>query len=229
MPVPEKHQSPIRAGAIVKTSSSSKGATMKLYHMRGACSLADLIVLGWTGAPHEIVPMTLESIKAPGYLELNPGGNVPLLVHDDFALTENVAILGYLAELYPEAGLTGDGSARGRAEVMRWLAFLNSDVHKAFKPLFSPARFLERRELDEELAANARHHIRAYLERIDAALAGRSWLAGQRSIADPYLFVVLRWAHGMGVDMSGLDALAAFHERMSADPAVRQALLAEQD
>jgi glutathione S-transferase len=201
---------------------------MKLYHMPGACSLADLIVLGWVGAPHEIVPMTLDSIKSPDYLALNPGGNVPLLVHGDFALTENVAILGYLADLYPQAQLAGDGSPRGRAEVMRWLAFLNSDVHKAFKPLFSPERFLERRDLDEQLADNARRHIRHYLERIDAALAGRNWLAGQRSIADPYLYVVLRWAQGKGVDMTGLDALAAFHARLSLDPAVRAALRAEE-
>jgi glutathione S-transferase len=200
---------------------------MKLYHMRGACSLADLIVLGWADAPHEVVPMTLESIKTPDYLALNPGGNVPLLVHDGFALTENVAILGYLADLYPQARLAGDGSLRERAEVMRWLAFLNSDVHKAFKPLFSPSRFLDTRELDGELANNARRHIRAYLERLDGVLAERDWLTGQRSVADAYLFVVLRWAAGMEVDMSGLDALAAFSRRMAADPAVRTALLAD--
>jgi glutathione S-transferase len=201
---------------------------MKLYHMCGACSLADLIVLGWAGAPHEIVPMTLESIKSPDYLAINPGGNVPLLVHGDFALTENVAILGYLADLYPHARLAGDGSPRGRAEVMRWLAFLNSDVHKAFKPLFSPSRFLERRDLDEQLADQARRHIRTYLERIDTALAGRDWLTGERSLADPYLYVVLRWAHAKGVDMAGLDALAAFHARLSLDPTVQNALLADE-
>jgi glutathione S-transferase len=202
---------------------------MKLYHMPGACSLADLIVLGWVGAPHDIVPMTIDSIKSPDYLAINPGGNVPLLVHDDFVLTENVAILGYLADLYPQAQLAGDGSARGRAEVMRWLAFLNSDVHKAFKPLFSPSRFLEQRDLDEQLADNARRHIRHYLERIDAALDSREWLTGQRSIADPYLYVVLRWAQAKGVAMAGLDALAAFHARLSLDPVVRAALLAEED
>jgi glutathione S-transferase len=111
---------------------------------------------------------------------------------------------------------------------MRWLAFLNSDVHKAFKPLFAPERFLDGRDLDEQLAANARRHVRAYLERLDGALADRDWLTGQRSIADPYLYVVLRWAEAKGVDMSDLHALAAFHERMSRDPAVRDALRAEE-
>jgi glutathione S-transferase len=201
---------------------------MKLYHMRGACSLADLIVLGWLGVPYEAVPMTLETLKLPEYLAINPGGNVPLLVHGEFSLTENVAILGYLADLHPQAELAGDGSARGRAEVMRWLGFLNSDVHKAFKPLFSPSRFLDERDLDEELARNARHHIRGYLERIDAQLAGRDWLTGRRSIADPYLFVVLRWAAAKEVDLAGLDNLAAFTARLLEDPGVRAALAAEE-
>lgn len=201
---------------------------MKLYHMAGACSLADLIVLRWLELPHEQVPMTLESMKLPEYLAINPGGSVPLLVHGDFALTENVAILGYLADLHPQAGLAGDGSARGRAEVMRWLGFLNSDVHKAFKPLFTPSRFLDERDLDLQLARNARHHIRGYLARIDAQLAGRDWLTGRRSIADPYLFVVLRWAAAMEVDLAGLDNLAAFSARLHADPGVRAALAAEQ-
>jgi glutathione S-transferase len=111
---------------------------------------------------------------------------------------------------------------------MRWLAFLNSDVHKAFKPLFAPERFLDERDLDEQLAANARRHVRTYLERLDGVLEDRDWLTGQRSIADPYLYVVLRWAHAKGVDMAGLDALAAFHDRMSRDPAVRDALRAEE-
>jgi glutathione S-transferase len=201
---------------------------MKLYHMPGACSLADLIVLRWLDVPHDVVMMTQESIKSPDYLQRNPGGAVPLLEHGDYALTENVAILGYLADLHPAAGLAGDGTPRGRAEVMRWLAFLNSDVHKAFKPLFAPARFLETRDLDDELARNARHHIRGYLERLDGVLAGRDWLTGRRSIADPYLFVVLRWAVSKGVAMDGLDALDAFTRRLEADPAVRAALAVDE-
>lgn len=201
---------------------------MKLYFMPGACSLADLIVLDWIGAPHQAIRMDLDSIKSPDYLAINAGGTVPLLVHGDFLLTENVAILGYLADLHPDAALLGDGSARGRAEVMRWLGFLNSDVHKAFKPLFSPARFLDERDRDDELARNARHHVRLYLERLEARMEGRDWLTGARSVADPYLFVVLGWAQAKLVDLQGLPSLARFGDRMASDPGVRAALRAEQ-
>ena len=201
---------------------------MKLYFMPGACSLADLIVLDWIGAPHQAIRMDLDSIKSPHYLAINAGGNVPLLVHGDFLLTENVAILGYPADLHPGAALLGDGSARARAEVMRWLGFLNSDVHKAFKPLFSPARFLDGRDRDDELARNARHHVRLYLERLEARMEGRDWLTGERSVADPYLFVVLRWAEAKLVDLHGLPSLARFSDRMERDPGVRAALRSEQ-
>lgn len=201
---------------------------MKLYYFPGACSLAGHIVLEWIARPYEAMRMSLESIKSPSYLALNPGGTVPLLVDEDFTLTENIAILGYLADLYPESGLLGDGSPRGRAEVMRWLAFMNSDVHKAFKPIFVPHRFLDDAEAASALAAKARGHIRGYLERLDAQMAGRDWLVGARSVADPYLFVLLRWARAKGVEMSGLDRLRRFVERMHEDIGVRRALAGEE-
>jgi glutathione S-transferase len=195
--------------------------------MPGACSLADLIVLQWIGADHEPVRMSLDSIKSPDYLAINPGGTVPLLAHGDLSLTENVAILGYLADLYPEARLLGDGSPRARAEVMRWLGFLNSDVHKAFKPIFTPQRFLKDAAMAPLLADNARGHVREYLARLDGQLEGRDWLTGERSIADPYLFVLSRWSAAKKVDMQGLDNLARFARMMDADAGVQAALDAE--
>jgi glutathione S-transferase len=108
---------------------------MKLYYFPGSCPLADHIVLEWIGAPYETVRMSTADVKTPQYLALNPEGVVPLLVDGDFTLAQNVAILSYLADRYPEARLFGDGTPRGRARVLRWLALLNSDVHPAFKPI----------------------------------------------------------------------------------------------
>ncbi len=195
--------------------------------MPGACSLASLIVLQWTGASHDVARMSLQDIKSPEYLAINAGGTVPLLQHGDLSLTENVAILGYLADLHPQARLVGDGSPRARAEVMRWLGFLNSDVHKAFKPIFAPGRFLPDPALAPQLADAARHLVRVHLERLDERLEGRNWLTGERSIADPYLFVLGRWAVHKGVDMQGLHNLARFSKRMDRDAGVRAALVAE--
>ncbi len=202
---------------------------MKLYYMPGACSLASHIALEWIGARYETVHVARESLKSPEYLRVNPSGAVPALVEDDgWTLTENIAILNYLGDRFPDSDVIADRTPRGRAELNRWVGFLNSDVHKAFVPLFRPSRFIDDEAQHAAVQARARANIRPLLERIDRHLDGRDWLLGdQRSLADPYLYVILRWAGKHGVDLSGLDRLAAFRQRMEADPAVQTALKAE--
>ena len=171
--------------------------------------------------------MDAEGLKSPEFRAINPAGSVPVLVDGDFVLTQNAAIAGYIADRHPQAGLAGDGSARQRAEATRWLSFVNSDLHPAFKPLFVPAAFIEDAAQHEALRATARRRLRGLFETADARLADRQWLAGFRSFADPYLFVTLLWAGRVGVDLAGLEHLAAFRERMQADAGVQQALRAE--
>jgi glutathione S-transferase len=200
---------------------------LKLYYMPGACSLAELIVLQWVRVPHQAVRMNARTIRSAQYLALNAGGNVPLLQHGDLALTENVAILGYLADRFPKARLLGDGTPRGRAEVMQWLGFLNSDVHTAFMPLFTPTRFLPDPVCAPALAAASRARIRDCLQRLNDRLEGRDWLTGERSIADPYLFVVCRWSVKQRVGIQQLGNLVRFLNRMYLDSGVQAALEAE--
>ena len=178
--------------------------------------------------PYETVKLDLAGTKSPEYLALNPNGAVPLLIDGDFVLSQNAAILYYLAERHPKARLLGDGTPRGRAEVLRWFCFLNSDVHPAFKPIFKPSRFHPDASLAGVIADTARTHVREYLERIDGRLKGRDWLANERSIADPYLFVLLRWSIKLKIDFHGLENLARFFSRMSADAGVRAAIIAEE-
>jgi glutathione S-transferase len=201
---------------------------MKLYYFPGACSLATHIVLEWLGAPYETVKLDHAGTKSPEFLALNPNGAVPLLIDGDFVLSQNGAILYYLGERNPQAQLLGDGSLRGRAEVLRWLSFLNSDLHPAFKPIFKPGHFHPDTSLARAIADTARTHVREYLERIDTRLQGRDWLVDRRSVADPYLFVMLRWAMKLKVNLSGLENIARFFARMSADAGVRAAIVAEE-
>lgn len=200
---------------------------MKLYSKPGACSTADHIALQWTGQPFDVELLTKESLKSPAFLAINLAGAVPALVDGDFVLTQNAAIMGYIADRHPQAGLAGDGSARQRAEAARWLSFVNSDLHPAFLPLFAPAKFIDDPAQYEALKITAHRRLRGLFERADAQLAGREWLAGFRSFADPYFYMTLRWAAGLKLDLSGLDNLAAFKRRMEADPGVQAALAAE--
>lgn len=205
---------------------------MKLYTKPGACSTADHIALQWTGGPFEVEVLTGETLKAPAFLAINPAGAVPAVVDNDaaggdFVLTQNAAIMGYIADSFPDARLAGDGSARQRAEATRWLAFVNSDVHPAFSPLFAPAKFIADEAQHDALRETARKRLRGLFATADKQLDGRQWIAGFRSFADPYLYITLRWAAALGIDLSGFDHLAAFKARMEADAGVQAALAAE--
>ena len=203
------------------------GIGMKLYTKPGACSLADHIALRWIGKPFEAQVMDAAGMKTPEYLKLNPAGAVPVLEVDGWALTQNAAILNFLADTFPESGLGGDGTPRSRAEINRWLAFLNADVHPAFHPIFGSTRYLGEDAMIEKSKDNARTKLRELFERLDAQLAGKDWLTGARSVADPYLFVTLRWARATRVDLSGLQNLESFFIRMRADAGVAAAMEVE--
>ena len=197
---------------------------MKLYYSPGACSLADHIALEWIGQPYEAVEVSREQRKTPEYLKINPAGAVPAFEHDGWVLTQNAAILNYLSDSFPEARLSGDGTPRGRADVNQWLALSNADIHPAFHPLFGSTAYLEDPVVIDLTKEAARAKLRSLFERVDAQLAGRDWITGSRSIADPYLFVVTRWAKAMAVDLSGLGNLERFFNAMLVEPGVRRAL-----
>ena len=199
---------------------------MKLYYMSGSCAMADHIALEWTGQTYQAKKMSHEELKTESFLALNPAGSVPVLEDGDWVLTQNAAILGYIADSFPEAGLAGDGTPRGRAEVTRWLAFLNADVHPAFHPLFGATGYLDDAAA-EQTREQAKTKLRKLFEQVDKHLQQHDWLAGQRSIADPYLFVATRWARAKGVNLSGYEHLAAFFDRMAADAGVQKVLADE--
>ena len=201
---------------------------MKLYTKPGACSTADHIALHWAGIPFEVEVVSAEQRKSPEFLALNPAGAVPVVVDGDFVLTQNAAIMGYIADNAPQAGLLGDGSARQRAEATRWLAFCNSDLHPSYTPLFAPGLFMRGAEHYDLVKELARKRVRKHYETVDARLAETGdWLAGFRSVADPYLYVTLVWADATGIDTSDLANIVAFRARMDADAGVQATLKTE--
>ncbi|WP_269499315.1 glutathione S-transferase family protein [Castellaniella sp. S9] len=200
---------------------------MKLYYFPGACPLATHIVLEWIGKPYEAVRITREQTKQAEYLALNPAGAVPTLVDGDFVLTQSSAILEYLAELNPEAGLLGD-SPRERAETRRWLALCNADLHRTFALVFGASFYSGGDDkATGVLKAQATQKLLDLFTIAERRLEGRDWLTGRRSLADPYLYTVLRWADLLGIDLPGMDALRRFQARMQADAGVQAALAAQ--
>lgn len=200
---------------------------LKLYTMSGACSLSDHIALNWSGLAYDVQVVDHQYIKSPEFLKLNPAGAVPLLLVDNVPLSQNVAILNFIADLAPEAKLGGDGTPRSRAEVNQWLSFINSDLHPAHKPLFGGMQYLGDETAIQKTQENARQQLRTYYERLNQQLAGKDWLVGTRSIADAYLFVTLLWAKFLKLDLSGLDNLERFSAHISNDEGVKSAMKAK--
>src|SRR3546814_340777 len=153
---------------------------MKLYYSPGACSLADHIVLEWIGKPYEAIRVSRDDRKSPEFLRLNPAGAVPVLQDGDWVLTQNMAVLNFLADSFPEVGRGGDGTLRGRAEVNRWLAFVNSDVHPAFKPLFGTTAYLE----DEAIIGKTKDAARSSDRK--RVVVGKECVSTCRSRWSPY-------------------------------------------
>lgn len=195
--------------------------------MAGACPLAAHTVLEWTGASYESERLSHDDLNKEVYLRINPLGMVPALEVEGSVITQNAGVLGYLAEAYPDAKLGGDGTARGDAEVHRWLGFVNSDIHPAFKPLFGATAYLGDEATIEKTKVHARKTLRRLFKVVDGQLKDRHWIAGQRSIADAYLFVVLRWAHAVKIDLSGFAEIARYYGLMQKDPGVMRALAVE--
>lgn len=200
---------------------------MKLYYLPGACSLTIHIALEWTKSDYAAEAVARDALKQTEFLKLNPLGSVPCLVDGDFALTQNVAILEYLNEKYPQAMLLGSNDMRERAEARRWLLFCNSDLHGAFVPLFAPARYIADESTHAELQNNAKEKIMRLFGIVNQHLETHDYLSGQKSVADAYLFVILGWADKMGLDLHALQALGAFKARMAADSGVQAALKQE--
>src|SRR5690606_875588 len=165
-------------------------------------------------------------LKQPPFLALNPLGSVPVLVDGDMTLTQSGAILEYLAESNPEAGLLPD-NIKGRAEVRRWLGLFNADLHRTFNNIFAASHYASTPEFQKELVDKSAARVVQYFTVADKQLEGKEWIAGTRSIADPYLYTLLRWAKAKSVEISHLKNLKSFFERMESDSGVQAALKAQ--
>ena len=196
---------------------------MKLYILPGACPLVSQIVMEWMGQDYELEAVAREALKQPPFLNLNPVGSVPVLVDGDFVLTQSVAILEYLNELHPEAGLHGQ-TPRERAEVRRWLSFCNADLHRTFALVFGAAGYSDDATIQQVLIDKASERLRFLFGVAEKQLQGRDYLTGKRSVADPYLYVIMRWAQAKQVDLGDTPNLQRFFKRMDADEGVQRAL-----
>ena len=198
---------------------------MKLYFSPGACSLSPHIALVESGLAFSVERVDIrkkQTASGADFLTINPKGYVPALELDDgTVLTEGPAIVQYIADRAPGAGLLPAVGTTARYQVVGWLNYIGTEVHKNFSPLFNPA------SSDEQKAA-ARAMLSIRLGHIAQQLEGRDFLVGgQFSVADGYLFTVLGWADFLQFSLADWPVFDAYRARIGARPSVQQAMRAE--
>jgi glutathione S-transferase len=198
---------------------------MKLYYSPGVCSLSPHIVAREAGIALDMKRVNLKdkTFDAGGdYWKINGRGYVPSLELDDGRiLTEGPAIVQYLADQNPGSGLAPGAGTLERYRLQEWLNFITAEIHKGFSPLFKP-------NTPEEYKKVLKENLAARFGWLEKQLEGRRFLMGDTfTVADAYLFVVLRWTQPMQIDLSGWPNIKAFMDRVGARPKVREALKAE--
>lgn len=198
---------------------------MKLFYKPGACSLASHITLRESGLDFSLSGVDLAKKQLENgddFLKVNPKGQVPaLLLDDNTLLTEGVAIMQYIADTKADRQLLAPTGSIARYRTLEWLNYVATELHKGFTPLFRP-------DTPDDYKPVARAQLEKKLQYVNESLQNGEWISGPRfTIADAYLFTVLRWARAVKLEMSALKNIEAYMARVASRPAVVAALAAE--
>lgn len=198
---------------------------MDLFYSPLACSLASRIAIYEAGAEDRVrlrrVDTQAKTVDGADYRQINPKGLVPALRTDEGeVLTENAAVLPFIADAFPQAGLAPAGGME-RWRLTQWMSFIGSELHKAvFTPLLSP-------KADAGAKAYALSVTPERLAYLNDHLTGRDFLLDRFSVADAYLTAVLNWAQFVKLDLTPYPAVTAYLKRMTERPAVARAMAEE--
>jgi len=198
---------------------------MKLYFAPGACSLSPHIVLREAGYNFELEQVNNQEKKTKSgkdYWGINAKGQVPVLELDNGErITEGPVVVQYLADQKPSSGLAPANGTMERVRVQEWLNFITSEIHKSFGPIFRPTTPDAFKEISKE-------NLGKRFDWIDKQLAGKQYLTGDKfTVADAYLFTVLRWTTRVNIDLAKWPNLKAYFDRVGARPKVQEAMKAE--
>lgn len=194
---------------------------MKLYFSPGACSRAANIILHEAGLDAELIKVNLKThqlvTSGADFYAINAKGYVPALELPDGLLTENIAILEYLGD---QSGLLAKSGSMARYHTIEWLAFISTEIHKSFSPLFNPnmpeaARAIYVDKLTQRFALLNEH------------LAKQDFIEAAFGLPDAYAFTVLSWAAPMQIDLSAFPHLQAYLERLGQRASIKAAVAAE--
>lgn len=205
--------------------------SLKLYFGPGACSFVPHTMLEAAGAQYEPILIKLHKQEnlTPEFKAVNPRGQVPVLVHGDVKITQIVAIVSYLNDLYPDQHFL-PSEPLAKARVLETLGWMNSAVHPTFGHIFLPHKFIGDAALFEPMRSFNTAQYRTLLAELeamqqDSAAAGNAWLGGAHfGPLDAYTLTLLRWGAMVGIDPTGYPGLWAHVQKVAELPAVAKVL-----
>lgn len=205
---------------------------LKLYYNPGSCSLASHAALEEAGLTYTIekVDLTIGANERKEYLATNIWGRVPALEINGRVLTENIAILSYIADQAPERKLLPPAGSMEQVRALEWLALLSSTVHVAFRPIFRPARLAATEAGQADVSAVGLAALNRTLASLEQKVGEGPFALGDTfSLVDLYLFVFLFWMQRpvLAGKLEPRPLLDAFRDRLAARISVRRAMIAE--
>jgi glutathione S-transferase len=203
---------------------------LTLYYATNTCALASHIALEEAGAAFETrwVDFGAAEQTKPEYLKINPKGRVPALVTEHGVLTETPAILAYIAQRHPEAGVAPLDDPFAFAELQAFMSYLCATVHVAHAHRARGYRWADDPAAFEAMKKKVPQSVGACFALIEEGMLRGPWVMGDAyTIADPYLFTLARWMEVDGVDPNAFPRVLDHRDRMAERPAVQRALNSE--
>ena len=200
--------------------------SLRLFYSPGACSIVPHIALHEAGAEFEPVKVVLAEGQhlQPEYLAINPHARVPALGTDRGVITENIAILNYIADEYGAPGSVPRGDSSVTAHCNQLLGWFASTVHISFAQVWRANRFTRDESAHPAIIEGGRENLGQQFAEIEQ-LSGEGWLAGDEfSAADSYALIFFRWGKRIGMEMGRYADWAALNERTLAREAVQRTL-----
>jgi glutathione S-transferase len=205
---------------------------LTLYYAPGTCALASHLALEYAGARYQAVRVDFsrKEQNSPEYLRLNPKGRVPALVTDRGVLTETPALLQFISQTYPQAGLAPLDDPFLLARANEFNSYLCSTVHVAHAHRMRGYRWVDGAQAIDAMKKKVPQTVGECFELIERDMLKAPWVLGERfSICDMYLFTLARWLETDGVENPGrFTKVIALRDRMAADPVVARVLAVQQ-
>lgn len=202
---------------------------LRLFYSPGACSLVTHIALEEAGADYEAVKVMLaegEHLK-PDYLAINPHARVPALANGHGIVTENIAILNLVADIFEAPGSVPRDDPFAAARCNELLGWFASSVHIAFAQIWRGKRFTDDEGLWPAIKEGGLKALEKHFAEIEQR-SGESWLVeGRFTAADSYALTFFRWGRRIGMDMGGYAAWAALNRQVLERPAVQRVIESE--